>query len=517
MRKIAYAVSGIILTACGGGGGDSPSVSNTPAQTQNVVEQPYFSEVANGFPDPTNMYWFFDSTKPNNTHPGKVNAVASIDLNNDGIKEFLMVIYKGQGHDLLRGQFVSDPCKTTTVIWEHVNGKFVDASDKYLEQDRDFQSCIGDEVSSIVDINNDGKPDIFFSGNQEDGRNPNLGSSMGSPLVGWISQPNGKYKIAKFGPSIWYHSIGHGIDDSGNKFVTGAGFYPAGTINAPVQNQRYIWNGRELQAIYDTYFPVISPVTFLFLSRNGTASDLLIQHYEDQNTQLGAVGYYKENSIWYKTNTISVESKFLAEETFQLWSGDSRKIKVLSVDGHAIAGWGGGSNLTNLCELKLYKDQKSIAAGVMNLAKIPNYTPGKTINSNEIVPHGMIVAYDIKDKKLSVTKLTITGEDNYSPGKMQCTDVNGDGYDDIVLGLGNDDNLRHQRIYINQKDGTFKKFNLGTQGVMALNNNVDVYFSHMDDFNNDGMKDIIVFPGNHTSNSSLAGTLKFYKGTKAIQ
>jgi hypothetical protein len=39
----------------------------------------------------------------------------------------------------------------------------------------------------------------------------------------------------------------------------------------------------------------------------------------------------------------------------------------------------------------------------------------------------------------------------------------------------------------------------------------------MADFDNDGIIDIIAFPGNYYNDASYAGAIKFYRGTKAIQ
>ncbi len=512
MRKIAYIVGSIILTGCGGGGGSpspSPIASNTPISTASAVEQPYFTEVQGAFPDPTNHYWFFNLSKPSGIYAGQVTSVEAVDLNNDGSKELIMVIYKGIGHDQYRGMYVGEPCKSTTIIYTLNGDRFSDVSDMYLDKDRDFKACI-DSKTSVVDINNDNKKDFFYSANQEDGRNPNLGSLMHSQLVGWVSQPDGKYKIMRFGPEKWYHSIGHGIDDSGNIFVTGAGF-----PNNNVQNSRYIYDGRQMMTVYDQYFPNISPASFVFMSKQSNASDTLIQQTFDK--QLGAVGYYKENMIWYKTEIVSPQVEELGEETFEVWSKDTRKVKVLKVNGKTILGTGGGSNLENLCQLKLYKDQSPVAAGTYTLAEIPNYTPGKLIKESEVDPNIAVAILDIKDKKLSIQQVTIKGETNFAPGRFQCIDINNDGYDDITLGLGNDDDVRHQRIYVNQKDGTFKKLDLGSIDFFSLSKNVDMYGSVMADFDNDGKVDIVVYPSNHTDNSSLSGSLKFYRGNKSLQ
>lgn len=484
------------------------SKSTTASVTVTTQEKPYFVEVASAFPDPTNHYWFFDQSKPNGLFAGAVSATNAIDMNNDGKKEFLMVIQKGQGLDKLRGQYVVEPCKSTTVIWELNGDKFVDASDKYLDSNRDFNACV-DMNNTIVDINNDGKPDIFFSANQEDGRNPDLGSKMDSPLVGWVSQPNGKYKIVKFGDSKWYHSVGSGVDSAGRVFVTGAGF-----PNNTIQNVRYVWNGKGLEPINDGMLPNISPTTFVFKSVNANTSNHLVQ--QTFNIQMGAEGYIKENMVWRKTNLVRPDVKEIGEEKLTLFSGDIKTVKILEFNNMTIVGTGGGSNLENLCTIKLHKDKEPIAVGTYNLSVINNYVPGKGIKDADIKGQNFIVAFYIENGLLIYKPLTVKGETNFGPGKFQCIDVNKDGYDDLVLGLGNDKSIKSQRIYINQKDGTFAKVDLGNLGLMSVLEYVDLYGSHMADFDNDGKMDVIIYPSNHVSNQTLQNGIKMYRGLKAM-
>ena len=580
MRKVAYVVSALILTGCGGGGGSGSSPtptaalsvtltasttspyqgdqvtlswsasnatscsasgnwtgtistngsqlltitnlgdqtytitcngngqSTTSSVTINAKEKPYFLEVADSFPDPTNNYWFFNTSRPDNTFAGSAVASAAIDMNSDGRKEFLLVIWKGTGHDVNRGKYVSEPCKSTTVIYENVNGKFVDNSDKYLESNRDFGACV-DINSAQIDINNDGKEDIFFSAHQEDGRNPDLGSKMDSQLVGWISQPNGKYRIIKFGPSLWYHSIGAGIDSDGKPFVTGAG-YPNNTI----QNMKFKWDGRDLVNVNDGMLPNISPVTFVFKSINDKTSDVLIQHTWD--ITMGAEAYVKQNMVWRYTNRVNLPLTYLRDENLTLFSGDVRKVKVFDFNGISVLGTGGGSNLENLCLLKMYKDKPPVAVGTYQLAKIKNYVPNQGIKNDDVYGELMPTMFSVENGVFTYKVLPIKNETNLTFGKFQCIDVNKDGYEDLTIGLGNDRNINHQRIYINNKDGSFTKLNLGSN-VLSLLDHVGMYHSLADDFDNDGKVDVIVYASNITNNKSLNGAIKFYKGFKTIE
>lgn len=524
MRKVVYVLGSLVLSACGGGGGGD--ITNTSLAVKSTTAagtstQSYFTEVLGAFPNPTNHFLFYNNSTNKSTqgsHTGKLNAAFSVDLNNDGRKEFVIVIYKGPGHDNSFGQYASDPCATTTVIYTLNGDRFVDVTDAYLEPERDFKACITDEHVAIVDVNGDNKPDMFFSPNQEDGRNHQLGSNMTSPIVGWISQPNGKYKITSFGPHKWYHSIGHGIDSSGNIFIAGNGYLNKTDPN----NVRYIWNGREMQTIFDQYFPNISPHKFIFMSKNGRASDTLIQHHVSTEVEMAVIGYYQENNIWYKTNAVTPPVKVIGEETFQVWSTDTRKVKVIEVEGYKVAGWGAGSGLNDLCEFKLYKDQKPVTVGLYNIGIIPDYQPGKLIKETELVPTNFFATLDINDKVLTYKRLHIAGETNFGPGRMQCMDINKDGYDDIIMGLGNDRSISHKRIYINQKDGTLKKLELPSNDYLTFhtpsksNPPVDLYGSHMADFDNDGLIDYVIYPMNHGTNATFDGVMRYFRGSRAI-
>lgn len=581
MRKVAYIVPAFVLTACGGGGGsDNPSpnssasvnVSLTASTTSpyegdsftlnwssnasscnaggdwtgninssgsksltidtiktntytitctdngksasstltvTTQEKPYFIEVPAAFPDPTNQYWFFDKSRPANTFAGSGIASTAVDMNGDGRKEFVLVIHKGSGHDVNRGKYVSETCKSTTVVYEFVDNKFVDSSEKYLDVNRDFGACV-DMNAALVDINKDGKLDIFFSTNQEDGRNPDLGSKMDSQLAGWVSQSDGKYKIIKFADSKWYHSIGSGIDSSGRPFVAGAG-YP----NNFDQNIRYVWNGNGLTAVNDGLLPNISPVTFVFKSVQSNTSDVLIQHTWD--LQLGAEAYVKQNMTWRATNKVNLPVKYVRDEKLTLFSGDSRTVKILDLNGTNIVGTGGGSNLENLCTIKLHKDKDPVAVGTYNISKIKNYVPGNGIKDPDLYGEYLPVAFYVENGTLIYKQIEIKGETNFSPGRFQCLDVNKDGYDDLTLGVMNDRNLQSQRIYINNQDGTFTKLELGPKGVMSMLGHVGMYMSYMDDFDNDGKMDIVIYPSNITSQLSLNDGIKLYKGLKNIK
>lgn len=523
MRKVAYVVSSLVLTACGGGGGESPqpTASNAPVTTASVVEKPYFTEVVDAFPDPTNHYWFFDTAFPSNTnirhdvHAARVAGSTAVDLDNDGKLEFLMTFDKGIGADQYNKSFVSVACKSLTVIYElNAAGKFVDASDKYIEGTRDSQSCSG-HFYALVDINDDGRKDIFYSTNQSDGRSIDAGSDMNGYVVAYISQPNGKLKMQRLGPSKSYGSIGKGVDYYGKPFVTAAG-YP-NDLGAYRQNHKYMWTGNQVQIVYDGILPGISPVSFNFYSTDNKVSDRLVQqsHFHGH---LGATGYYMENGSWHATNTVNPDMKLIGQdEMLTNYAGDKKRVDIYEYGGKQIVGGSIGLSLENLCTIKNGNDMPFVA-GINALAVLKNtYVPGKPLTMDDFYSTTEYVGFTIQDKKLSRHTLKIEGESNFDYGRMQCIDVNRDGYDDLVMSVGPGQTNEISRIYINQKNKSFKKLDIGDLSKFTLNKDVNKHMSEMADFDGDGIMDIIVYPDKVLNNKLLTGSIKFYKGTKSVQ
>lgn len=501
------------------------------------IHQKYFEKQLNAFPDITSDFWFFldrfDDPGSSQRY-GSPNHMHTIDLDNDGDKELLQIFFKGPGHDILRGQYVSEKAKTHLIVWDFNGKNFYDASHKFFNDNRDM-ACVPDWKSTIVDLNKDSKVDIFFSCSQEDGRNPNLGSDMQDFLVGLLSQSNGKYNIVKFGPKKWYHSVGSGLDENSIPFVTGAG-YP----NNHIQNNSYYYDDylNNIFTNYNNILPNISPKSFVFLSKNNYYSDTLIQHSFDRENAVQ--GYYKENnySAWIKTDLSVVESEHVDDITLNLFSGDKRKVSVNKINDKFVAGIGGGSGFKDFCELKLHKDKNPVAAATLELSWLPQYYLGDTQTSDsEIIAISIIYLADIVNGEVILEPAEIIGEENFLSGStpLSCMDVNNDGYDDLVYSIAyrpewvknNTEKLNfldveyptYQRIYINQQNGKFKKLNIERNEYFEFPNNsgAEAYGSIMADVDGDKIQDIIVFPYNVVQfHKSMHNTLMFYKGKRSL-
>jgi len=341
-------------------------------------------------------------------------------------------------------------------------------------------------------------------------------------VVGYISQPNGKYKMHKTGAGKYYGSIGNGIDYYGKPFITAAG--TPNDLGVFKQNNRYIWNGVGLQTVYDGVLPGISAGggwAFRFTSSNGKYSDRLVQQTSFRG-YLAAEGFYMENGSWYPTNVVRPDiTKIIATNvTWTIYSGDKKIVDVAQYGDKQILVGGGQGNVENLCTVKNGPNESFIAAlTLMPVLKQP-YDPAKPLTMDSIqhqIEHTLFT-FKNNGKELVREKITIQGETEFLDTKMECIDVNKDGYDDLVMSIV-PNSTEIVKIYINQKDKTFKKLDLGdtTKFVLSSKDRVHKHMSIIGDFDNDGIQDVIVYPDHVDNNLNLNGAIKFFKGMKAIQ
>jgi hypothetical protein len=102
--------------------------------------------------------------------------------------------------------------------------------------------------------------------------------------------------------------------------------------------------------------------------------------------------------------------------------------------------------------------------------------------------------------------------------QFDCRDVNGDGYDDLVgyaLWQGDSNTNAFPLIYLNQKNGTFKRTTVGDTMSFRTGVQANQHTSMMTDIDGDGIEDLIIFPGS-PGGASLTGSMKFYKGLKKL-
>ena len=107
--------------------------------------------------------------------------------------------------------------------------------------------------------------------------------------------------------------------------------------------------------------------------------------------------------------------------------------------------------------------------------------------------------------------ININSKPGVNANVLNVIDYNNDGYDDIVLSGFNKTALPD--VYLNNRAGSFVYTELTVD--YTLKYDIDG-FSIIEDFNNDGIMDMVSMPGNgqHESNSTLMTLFAYYTGAR---
>lgn len=498
--------------------GDILQVNGSTTLTKLVGEnKEYYVELINSVPDLTYAYKFYDINSK--TAEANVQQAIAMDMNGDGKDELVLTFHKGVEN--AGGKKITTPCESKIIVLSlDENSIFKDVTPDYIKPPNSIGGCI--RKAKKIDVNNDGKLDIIYAINQEDGRSGDLGSLYDAQLGALISDIDGKYKIENFGEYNWYHSVGTGKDYNGNIFITGGGFIK--------DNKTGYTIFKDKASKSDYPLPYISANAFEFLSTGKTkGSDLLVAtgYYDKFNIE----GYklVKQSGIWEKVGTILPNFVFVANEQFLTYSNDlSKSTTVVDFNGIKLLA-GGGFSITESCTIKITPNSPKTVIMKMELAVIKNYIPGKVIIQNNDITSGIkLVGIDINEDRILNQNLEIEGEviDGYIYGypNFECFDINGDGYEDIIgypaaKASGDPDKRSDAQpyIYLNQKNGKFKRFTTTQMSKFQSHNYIDVETSLVGDFDGDGIKDVITYPLNTGSNTiSVNRDIKLFKGIKRI-
>jgi hypothetical protein len=367
----------------------------------------------------------------------------------------------------------------------------------------------------VADFNDDGKLDVAFNTNQEDGRVDDGSGVSDGQLAVMLSTPEG-YEIVKFGTPSWYHSLGIGTLPNGQKFVTGNGFsgnfsaeiFSFSDSNEPILNSS---NGLE-----------IPPNAFRFLDNSENISASLIRNGDYPN-MFGVIAYELIDNQWIKTDQIDNPYPKLGEVQHKGWNGaDYATVDVLNVGGIPSLGTG-GSSYAESCSLKIYPEADPIVVLKLSSAELVGYPDKKFYLSEETAGYSKLMGFKIENSTLYNVSFSINDEQIYeNVNFIDCLDVDGDSYQDIVAYAYK----RTPLIYINNQHG---EFNLLSNNKLPDIEDPLVWpentaaasideSSILRDFTGDGIPDLFFWPASGVptedfGNDFVDGVgLKFFKG-----
>ena len=367
----------------------------------------------------------------------------------------------------------------------------------------------------VADFNDDGKLDVAFNTNQEDGRVDDGSGVSDGQLAVMLSTSEG-YEIVKFGTPSWYHSLGIGTLPNGKKFVTGNGF--SGNFSAEI----FSFSGSNEPILNSSNGLEIPPNAFRFLDNSENISASLIRNGDYPN-MFGVIAYELIDNQWIKTDQIDNPYPKLGEVQHKGWNGaDYEIVDVLDVGGIPSLGEG-GSSYAESCSLKIYPEADPIVVLKLSSAELVGYPDKKVYLSEETAGYSKLIGFKIENSTLYNVSLSINDEQIYeNVNFIDCLDVDGDSYQDIVAYAYK----RTPLIYINNQRG---EFNLLSNNKLPDIEDPLVWpentaaasideSSILRDFTGDGIPDLFFWPANGIpaedfENDFIDGVgLKFFKG-----
>lgn len=189
-------------------------------------------------------------------------------------------------------------------------------------------------------------------------------------------------------------------------------------------------------------------------------------------------------------------------------------------------GPGSGSIIALMCGSEKTKSKVPEAYFHVPLNYIKNYIPGQTLTwDSKDDASSKIARARIINNKLEVDYPIILGEEpsvNYR--NFNCYDVNGDGFDDIVVNpiINASSDMSNKQIkpivYLSTGDGSFAvaKFPSVTYEILK-SSYYNQSSTEVGDFDGDGFLDFIVYPNTPgIDKPRLDTTMQFFKGKRKI-
>ena len=435
------------------------------------------------------------------------------DFNNDGMNDILFVFvapYPRTNNEILDGNF---EMPNLLSIFINMGGHFVDKTEDFLIGER----SIGGGYTShlILDINSDGVKDIIFASKQEDGVRKNNSDFFGN-LTALISKEN-QYEVIKFGERLWYQDLSS-VTINQKHYILYSGY--GGNDLRPYEFNNGLFQKSDIK------IPMFDSNVYQYVQNNHSDRGYIIKNQSYPNL-LGVEGWVPDaEGNWSLVGKINNPFEFVRDIQFTAWTSSESSTAFVYKDGDRYFLGGGGHTTMRVGTIKLFPDSEPIAVVKMEVPTIKNYDPSVGFitqvdpeNKYEIVPANRLVGFQIKDGNIIKIDLVIDGYILEGVNDFNGTtikDFNNDGYEDIVIQNFSYDAF--PTVYLNQKDGTFSIFDDFDNSSEFLYFSPNTARSIIDDFNGDGIVDIITFPANFTdvSNPYSMADFRLYLASSSV-
>jgi hypothetical protein len=503
------------MTGCGGGGGGGSSTTIT------TNSQSYFQEMVGAFSNLGYVYALQTSGVIAGPYRGGIVFATGIKKLPNG----------KSGIIFSAGASNSDPtqeCYGQVYIFEYSNGTFNDVTSTIIDGGNNLHGF--PSVTAADDLNGDGVTDFVSAVTQDCGRTTQTNANaltVANPVALISNTATGKYEYVSFAYKDGWENVRIGTDSDGSKFVALGGYGFQTPSDGP--HYKYKFSGTTpIQVANDFPTPDAQGFTLLSSTSTGGVDQLIQPGWNNPNAAIE--GFYRSsNGVWMSAGAVNSAYPILGYSNYTSWTGGVSYVPVLNINGNAVLGTPNRNYIvTNSCGIKISPTVSPSALMMAPLNIISNYVPGEPI-SDSMTSTGRMTAgvkwlgANITNNILSQKDPVIVNEQITGNGgafnQYDCRDINGDGYDDIVgyaLWQGDSSTNAFPIIYLNQKDGTFKRSTVGNSASFVTGVNAGQHTSMMMDIDGDGIQDLIIFPGSPNGVTDMTNAIKFFKGLKKI-
>ena len=425
-----------------------------------------------------------------------------LDLNKDGKKDIVINLSCNQR---VVGGTTADPIRNRVVAFLQQNDRtFINATKTLFGTD--VVDIGGASVNAIAyDFNADGYEDIVFAVNQEDGRLlPDATTNVQNSYL--LSNGKGQYTVGRFGTYQWGYDVHLMDNELGKKDLVST---PIGYGTGP-DAWRYSNGWNQLATNYGW---ITTPYTVIFKERAISGGSRIAITGSSQNLNLGLSLYERtSNTDWSRVSDLSFGNYTWI--TWTGWNTSVNPIQLISVDGQDYI----NPTLQLGCELKIKPDADSVAVMIFGAYKLPTavYNGTSLFEGVNMTYQSKLVGVSAAGHLLSRLNLPVRNEvTNFSPYRMMCGDVNGDGYDDIVVLQLDRSTKSYPFIYINDKQGGFSLVDpKNIPSALPIGYGVSSIYADID---GDGISDLLYWTeGGVDANGTAPVQMQLFRGLRNI-
>ena len=532
---LSFFLGVVLLSSCS---------KKSSAPTLEVAAEPTPSPIPSPIPSPTQfneeplLILDYDGYKNVCAYPSElqpsIQSVIPININNDDWTDFIV----HQWCDLYRdnfGNIIETPTPDLIVV--------------HLSNDAGFyrngaEEVFGEPLPSLGgasrkystgDLNGDGRIDIAFAMNWEDGRNGNPWENSRTRPAVILSKGESQYEIHQLGIPDWGHAVAMVINSEGTYDALFAGFTGIGLQAFRYNNEAFIDVKDEYppEAIWDENWNVIENGSANWASEFKSHNDLIIATHESIPSEVESRGFAlwrKVNEAWVKKDKFMIPVEFYVDQIS--WQGSTSSAAVYLLDGEHVLGF----TPETMCFFEEKVDDSGkiafLALFATNKHKydIP-IIEGQTYNDSDFNVRQVVKFFHTDGNSIEEAESPFNSFDEYLFANfMDCKDLNDDGYADYARNVfsrtygyeESRDRGGTPILNLNNKLGEMIEYEDNADYLMPghsllqgdnINDGAGHGQGYFHDVNGDGIIDIVVF-GETMRNefNNYDGSIEIYLG-----